>query len=344
MRRVTIGDVAQHAGVSRKTVSRVVNREGNVSQDLRERVERVVAKLNYIPDRQARSLRSGKSYHVAFVYEPPSSYFVISLVDGIRRSCKANGYELILHETDAKGSRLVMSVLEFVEREKIDGLLMMPPMTDNEQLLAALAEDEIRFGRVSPGTESADSVDVFTSDRAAGKVMADHLIELGHRRIGFIKGHPYHLAMAERLAGVNDSLLEHADVACELLVRPGRNTFESGREAARSLLDHTPRPTAIFAANDDMAAGVLFEAQEDGLRVPADLSVAGFDDTLLAGRLWPGLTTMHQPTGEMGEAVAQTLIDSIMGRDFDREMSIPTKIVYRRSTGPAPADGATTGQ
>ena len=336
MRRVTIGDVARHAGVSRKTVSRVVNHEGNVSRDLRKRVEKVVAQLNYVPDRQARSLRSGKSYHVAFVYEAPSSYFVISLVDGIRRSCKQYGYELILHETEEQGSRLVMSVLEFIERERLDGLLMMPPMTDNEQLLAALAEESVLFGRISPGTQRADSLDVFTTDRAAGREMAEHLLDLGHRRIAFIQGHPDHLAMAERLAGASAAISDRGDDDIELIVRPGRNTFESGLEAARELLALKPRPTAIFAANDDMAAGVLFEAQERGLRVPDDVSVAGFDNTLLAARIWPGLTTIHQPIWEMGELAAKCLIDRISGREVDSHTALPTTIVRRRSTGKAP--------
>ena len=338
MRRVTIGDVARHAGVSRKTVSRVVNQEQNVSKDLRERVEKVVKQLNYVPDRQARSLRSGKSYHIAFAYESPSSYFVIGLVEGIRRSCKANGYELILHETDAQGSQLVLGLLEFVERERLDGLLMMPPMTDNEQLLTALEQDEILFGRIVPGMPRDGCINVYATDRAAGYEMADHLLSLGHRRIAYISGHPDHLAMAERLHGVRERFAEQTDDAAELIVQRGLNTFDSGLSAAKELLSGDPRPTAIFAANDDMAAGVLFEAQELGLRVPDDLSVAGFDDTILAARIWPGLTTIHQPIHRLGETAADNLIHRIAGRDAEATSELPTTFVKRRSTGPVPAD------
>lgn len=328
--------------MSRKTVSRVVNREANVSKGLRDKVEKVISRLHYVPDRQARSLRSGKSFHLAFVYESPSSYFVISLVEGIRRTCKAHGYELILHETQAKGSQLVLSVLEFIERERLDGLLMMPPMTDNEQLLAALDEDEVLYGRVSPGTGRPGALDVSTTDRAAGREMTDHLLALGHRRIAFIAGHPDHLAMAERLEGVRDSIRDWTGTPCELLVRPGLNTFESGLTTARELLSMTPRPTAIFAANDDMAAGVLFEARELGLEVPDDLSVAGYDDTILAARIWPGLTTIRQPIRAMGERAALCLIERLSNKDAEAGHALPTTLVKRRSTGKAPDSGTGT--
>ena len=345
MRRVNINDVARRAGVSRKSVSRVVNREEYVSESLRKKVEKAIAQLNYSPDRQARSLRSGKSFHIAFVYETPSSYYVISLVEGIRRSCRAHGYELVLHETNVKGSRLVLSVLEFLERERLDGLLMMPPLTDNEHLLAALDDAGISYGRIAPGTRRQDGLDVLTTDREAGAGMLRHLLALGHRRIAFIAGDPDHLAMMRRLDGARDALAawidehdehdEHGEPG-ELIVRQGFSTFDSGVRAARELLSMEPRPSAIFAANDDMAAGVIFEAQERGLRIPDDLSVTGFDDTLLASRIWPGLTTVRQPIRRMGETAADMLIDRVMGRKVTGCAPIPTELVVRRSSGRAP--------
>lgn len=334
MRRVNIGDVARRAGVSRKSVSRVINREAYVSDALKKKVEKAIAQLNYAPDRQARSLRTGKSFHIAFVYETPSSYYVISLVEGIRSGCREHGYELVLHETTDKGSRLVLSVLEFVERERLEGLLMMPPFTDNEHLLAALDDAGMVYGRIAPGTER-DGIDILTTDRKAGAEMTGHLLSLGHRHLGYISGDPDHLAMTRRLDGVRDALSGRDD--CTLTVKQGFSTFESGLRTAKELLSLDPRPTAIFAANDDMAAGVIYEAQERGLRIPADLSVAGFDDTLLASRVWPGLTTVRQPTREMGRVAARLLIDRVMGRPAEPPPPVPTELVVRRSTGPAPA-------
>jgi LacI family transcriptional regulator len=336
VRRVNISDVARHAGVSRKTVSRVVNREPYVSDVLRKKVEKAVAQLNYEPDRQARSLRSGKSFHIAFVYETPSSYFVISLVEGIRQSCRAHGYELVLHETATKGSRLVLTMLEFIERERLDGLLMMPPLTDNEHLLAALDDAGIIYGRIAPGLTRRSGLDVVTTDRKAGAEMVEHLLLLGHRRLAFISGDPDHIAMAGRLAGVRDVLRDWSGEPCELTVHQGFSTFDSGVRAAQDLFSLDPRPTAIFAANDDMAAGVIYEAQERGLRIPGDVSIVGFDDTLLASRIWPGLTTVRQPVRQMGEAAAERLIDRVMGRTVERGAPIPTELIVRRSSGPAP--------
>jgi LacI family transcriptional regulator len=337
MRRVRIDDIARRAGVSPKTVSRVVNREQNVSDELRAKVEKVIAQLNYEPDRQARSLRSGRSFHISFAYTSPSSHFVISLLHGIRRACRQNGYLLVPFETEEKGSKLVLSLLEFVERERLDGLLLMPPMTDNEQLLAALEEENILFGRIAPGDQHSRELDVVTNDRAAGHAMADHLLQLGHRHIAYIAGHPDHLAMAQRLEGLRDRVHDQANAPCKLEIWPGKNTFESGLEAARVLLSRQPRPTAIFAANDDMACGVLFEAHDRGLQIPGDLSIAGFDDMVLAARVWPGLTTIHQPVREMGETATQRLIDCISGRSVEALEPLASRLVVRRSTGGLPA-------
>ncbi len=322
--------------MSRKSVSRVINREAYVSEDLRKKVEKVIAQLNYEPDRQARSLRSGRAFQLAFVYETPSSYYVISLIEGIRSACHREGYELILHETETKGSRLLLSVLEFVDRSRLDGLLMMPPLTDNEQLLAALDDAGIVYGRISPGRRRDNGLDVYTTDRAAGRAMTDHLLMLGHRHLAFISGHPDHLAMAERLDGVKDSLAAWEGEPCELVVRQGFSTFDSGLRVADGLLNLDPRPTAIFAANDDMAAGVIFEVQERGLRVPDDISIAGFDDTLLASHVWPGLTTVRQPVRKMGETLARNMIDTVSGRKIEHETLLPAELILRRSSGPPP--------
>ncbi|HZD52100.1 MAG TPA: substrate-binding domain-containing protein, partial [Woeseiaceae bacterium] len=157
---------------------------------------------------------------------------------------------------------------------------------------------------------------------------------LGHRHIAFISGDPDHVAMTRRLDGVRDALRDWDGEPCHLTVRQGFSTFDSGLRVAKALLSLDERPTAIFAANDDMAAGVIYEAQELGLRVPGDLSIAGFDDTLLASRIWPGLTTVRQPTREMGEAAARLLIDQVMGRTLEPRAPIPTELVVRKSTGP----------
>ncbi len=338
IRRASITDVARRAGVSRKSVSRVINNEANVSDALRRRIEKVISDLNYQPDVKARGLRSGKSYNIAFLYENPASYFVISLIEGIRQTCQQNGYELTIHETSARGSRLIASVLDFIERSRLDGAVLMPPLTDDEQLLAALESENIPYGRISPGTGPLQDCDVVTTNRIAGKEITAHLLDLGHREIGYISGDPEHLAMAEILTGVRECIEEFKNQGdtVTLAVAQGFNTFSSGRRAAAGLLLKSPRPTAIFAANDDMAAGAIFEAHEAGLRVPEDISIAGFDDTPVASRVWPGLTTIRQPVRRMGQQATQNLIHKIIGHDTERCAPIPTEVVFRRSTGRPP--------
>ncbi|MGV6818893.1 MAG: LacI family DNA-binding transcriptional regulator [Parvularcula sp.] len=338
MRKVNITDVARRSGVSRKTVSRVLNNQAYVSDEVRRKVQKVIAELNYEPDRQARSLRTGRAFNIAFISESPSSYYVISLVEGIRSACVEFGYELILKETTTKGSKLILSVMEFIERSRLDGVILMPPLTDNEPLLVNLEEANVPYARVTPGEARDGALDVHTTDRLAGREMMDHLLGLGHRFVAFISGDPDHLAMGARRSGVRDSLEEWSGDGCELVVRQGFNTFESGQKAAKHLLSLEPRPTAIFAANDDMAAGVIFEAQERGLRVPDDVSVVGFDNTLLAERIWPGLTTVSQPTKSMGAEAARCLIRHVRGEAVDPPAPIPTGMVIRRSSAAPPGD------
>jgi LacI family transcriptional regulator len=200
----------------------------------------------------------------------------------------------------------------------------------------ALDDAGVFYGRIAPGTERHNGLDVITTDREAGAEMVRHLLDLGHRRIAFIAGDPDHLAMMRRLDGARDALRDWPGEPCELTVKQGFSTFDSGVRAAQDLLSMRPRPTAIFAANDDMAAGVIFEAQERALRIPDDISITGFDDTLLASRIWPGLTTLRQPTRRMGETAAEILIDRVMGRKAEAPAAIPTKLVIRRSSGRAP--------
>lgn len=333
MAKVNITDVANRSGVSRKTVSRVINEQAYVSDEVRKKVKKVIKELNYEPDRQARSLRTGRSYNLVFLFERPSSYYVIGLVEGIRTACVESGYELIQKESITQGSKLILSIMEFVERTRLDGIVLMPPLTDNEQLLAYLEEAKIPYARITPGTEREGAIDVHTTNRMAGKEMMHHLLELGHRRVAFISGDPDHSAMAERGHGVQDCLDEWDGPSCKLSLHQGYNTFESGQRTARHILNLDSTPTAIFAANDDMAAGVMFEVQEKGLRIPQDISVAGFDDTLLAARIWPGLTTISQPITLLGEEAARALIKSVRKEKLKQPIVLPTQIVIRRTSG-----------
>ena len=217
-----------------------------------------------------------------------------------------------------------------ISETHVDGIILSSPVTDCAPVLEVLDTLDIPFVRISPGTNHALTSSVFMDDVQAGDDITTHLINFGHRRIGCIKGHPSHMASEERLYGYRKAL-DRAGIPFEpALVIDGEFDFDSGVRAAAALLDLPAPPTAIFASNDDMAAGVLAEAHSRGIDVPAQLSVAGFDDTTLARTLWPPLTTIHQPMAELARTAAEILFSG--GEISHRRL--PHQLVERASVAP----------
>ncbi|MFS0735814.1 LacI family DNA-binding transcriptional regulator [Sphingomonas sp. 1P06PA] len=331
--RSTIRDVSDRAGVSIKTVSRVINKERYVRDATRLKVEAAMAALDFRPSAAARALAGAKSWQVAVLYDNPSPYYVFHLLAGVREGCRERGFRLIPHECDAFDPALVDEIRALFFETHIDGLILSPPVGENRPLLAELSRRKLPFVRIAPGiTDTAASVSI--DDAAGAEAMTAHLIALGHRRIGFVSGHPGHPASAERAAGHARALAVAGITPDPALMRPGRFDFASGRAAGAQLLDLAVPPTAIFAANDDMAAGVMAIAHERGLAVPGDVSIAGFDDTDLAGMLWPPLTSVHQPTRELGHAAAGLLLDAAAGHRL-----LDHQLIVRGSTAPPSVQG-----
>jgi LacI family transcriptional regulator len=333
--RVRIEDVAAAAGVSMKTVSRVLNRELNVREDTRVRVQKAVDKLKYVPHFSARSLAGNKSFLVALLYNNPSANYLMEVMGGVLEACAAEQYNMLLCPLEPDGPRVVSEVEALIGRSQPDGLVLTPPITDSAALLRRLAELEIPYASVSPKQQRKRIGVAMDETHAAFDIVA-HLVSLGHRRIGHIVGHPAHGASGWRLTGYQQGL-ERAGLKYDpALVVPGEFSFESGVQGAEALLSLRKPPTAIFAANDDMAAGVIHAALERGLRVPDDLSVCGFDDTPMSRQIFPSLTTVHQPTHEMGRLATLELLASIQRRDGGRMLHVPYTLQLRQSTGPAP--------
>jgi LacI family transcriptional regulator len=334
MARKTIDDVAALAGVSIKTVSRVLNDEPSVRPDTRGRVEDAMAALNYQPSLPARSLAGRRSNLIGLVYENPSANYVFDVQSGAMARCREGKLRLFIQSCNGLGDQLIGEVLAMIEQTHVDGLVVTPPLSANRALIALLERQGLPFVRIGPDEADFDSPAVVIDDFAAAAAMTDYLLDLGHERIGFISGHPEHSSSHMRKAGYRRAFEMRGGEAPEDLIEQGYNTAESGREAALLLLRRADRPTAIFASNDDMAAGVILAAHELGLDVPAALSVAGYDDTQLARIVWPTLTTIHQPTYNMAHAATGLLIGLIRGNDVPRITRLDFTMQKRGSTAP----------
>jgi LacI family transcriptional regulator len=332
--RARIEDVASAAGVSIKTVSRVLNREPNVRPETRDRVMQAAQALRYTPHVSARSLAGSRSFNIALVYNNPSDNYMMGVISGVLDACACEQYHLMLCPVELEDEPLMANIDELIARSRPDGLLLTPPLTDSPALLARLAELDIPFASISPKRHEG-CLGVAMNEPEAAEQMVDHLVALGHRRIAHIMGHPAHGATFWRLDGYRRGLLKAGLPVDPALEIPGEFSFESGVAGANRLLDMAEPPTAVFAANDDMAAGVIHVALDRSLRLPQDLSVCGFDDTPMSRQLFPSLTTIHQPTDEMGRLATLALIAFMRREEPVGMRRVGHTLKVRRSTGPA---------
>jgi LacI family transcriptional regulator len=327
--RATISDVSRAAGVSIKTVSRVLNKEKYVSVATRAKVEAAMAELNFSPSLAARALAGRRSFQIALIYDNHSPFYIHQIQEGVWARCREEGVRMLAQPVDVASPDLAREVGGLIDETHVDGIILSSPVTDAAAALAELERRAIPFVRISPGTNHALTSSVFMDDVGAADDMTTHLINLGHRRIAFIAGHPNHMASDQRLFGYRRAL-DRVGIAFEPeLVRPGLFDFASGAEAAGALLSLADRPTAIFASNDDMAAGVLAVAHRLGIALPDELSVAGFDDTELASAVWPPLTTIRQPTRDLAYTATALLFERPEGIEHRR---LQHDLVLRQST------------
>jgi len=329
--RATIKDVSARAGVSTKTVSRVLNREKYVSDEVRQRVEEAIEALSFQPSAAARMLAGKRSHQIALIYDNHSPHYIHQIQTGIWERCIEEGVRLLAQPSDAASPNLATEIGGLIDQTQVDGVILSSPVTDNVAALEELDRRGVPYVRISPGTDHGRSPSVSMDDVQAADDMTSHLITLGHRRIGFIIGHVNHTASDLRLFGYRRAL-DRAGLPFEpRYVRQGYFDFASGEAAADAMLDLPTPPTAIFASNDDMAAGVLTVAHRRGIALPGELSVAGFDDTALAGQLWPPLTTVRQPTRQLAHAAASLLFEGVEG-PVNRRLA--HELVLRGSTAP----------
>jgi len=331
----TILDVASAAGVSSMTVSRVVNGAPNVRDSTRRRVLEAIERLNYSPNTAARSLAAGSATHIGLFYANPSdaylTQFLVGALDGARRA----GCHLVIEVCEGESADAQAEATRRFANTRVEGVILPPPVSEYEPVHAELAAAGIPVVSVARGLAPADALNVRIDDHSAAKTITRHLIELGHREIGHIRGHPGHMASAERHRGFLDALAEAGIDAHAAPVEQGYFSYKSGLVAAERLIARPDRPTAIFAGNDDMAAAAVSVAHRSGLDVPGDISIVGYDDTALATSIWPELTTIRQPIAAMAAAALDLLLAHIgNGRGEAHERVLDFEFVVRDSAGP----------
>lgn len=328
----TIVDVARLAGVSFKTVSRVINDEKYVGEDLRKKVQAAIETLGFVPNIGARTIRGGRHMIIALLFPDRKSQYQLEIQDAALSACRAAGYHMIAEPLPAH----VLADRELIRKQmagvKVDGYIILPPLGDNADLLAVLQESGKPFSRLAPAEHAQVGAEVVVDDGEAVRSMVDHLWALGHRRIGFVIGTASHSSARSRLTAFVDHVTRLSGTVPLDLILQGDFTAETGRQAAEKLLDLPEPPTAIFASNDEMATGVISHALGRGIRIPDDLSVCGFDDSPIARLIWPALTTVHQPLADMVQVAVQQLIKP----RSPQRVTLPLTLVQRQSTGPVP--------
>ncbi|GGS39893.1 LacI family DNA-binding transcriptional regulator [Deinococcus knuensis] len=345
---VTIADVARLAGVSKVTVSKTLNNTGRISEETRQRVLKAAQDLGYVANPAARRLRGARTNLIGMVIPELISPYFAEVARAAAEVASEAGLDLGVFTTSRNPQR---------ERERVatltsgvaDGVLIVVP-TDAAQHIATLEKSRVPIVLLSHFGVSTDLPNIRADSYHGARAATEHLIGLGHRRVAFISGAVESSQAYERLRSYRDTMAAHG-LTDPALIRTGNFTQRRGFEAAGELLDLPDPPTAIFAASDATAFGVMDAVKDRGLRVPHDISVVGFDDVAAASQCHPALTTVRHPVHEMSEAALNLLADALQGRNVrGTQLDFPSELVVRDSTAaprtpppsnPAPASPAT---
>jgi LacI family transcriptional regulator len=337
-RSVTIHDVAVQAGVSHMTVSRVLNGEGYVKAETRDRVREAIRSLNYRPNSAARSLAGVDAPMVGLLYDNPSTSYLSEFFIGALSQCRTAGAQMVVSQIDERET--LKAVIEDLLAAGVEALVLPPPLCESLEAVEEIRQSGAAAVAVAPGLANALLPTVRIDNLAAARDLANHLLALGHTRFGFIKGAPNQTVSRQRMAGFLEALVMAGLDPTEVLFEAGDFTYRSGLDAAERLLSHPQRPTALIVANDDMAAAALMSAHRMGLNVPGELSIVGFDDTYIASTVWPALTTIRQPIADMARDAVDLAIQQIAGKKKGPggppQVQHPHQLIVRESSGPAP--------
>lgn len=332
----TISDIARLTGVSKKTVSRVINGSELVHPETRDKIKALMTELKYTPDPQARGLAFRHSFLIGLVFDNPTAQYIVNMQYGVLDALRDSGFELVVHPCDSKRADYIDGIRHFVQRQKLYAVILIPRVSEDQALAEMLQELGVRYVRIASVALDEPGRMVKTHDRRAGSEVAEYLESLGHRHIGLITGPKRYRSSIERGGGFREGLERRGITLRDEAVYEGGYTFESGVAGAEALLRREPRPTAIFACNDEMAAGVYKAAQRMGLSIPDDLTVIGYDDSPLASQLWPPLTTIHLPVREIGRQAASLVLtkDRQQNPEGNSAITVSPHLVIRDSSQP----------
>jgi LacI family transcriptional regulator len=336
----TINDVAARAGVSKKTVSRVINRSPLLSETTRAKVEAVIDEMGFVPNPQARALALRRNFMIVLLHDNPNGQTILNFQRGVLNAVQDSDVALVVKPIDRNSSNMLADVKTFLERQRPLGVILLPPVSENDALAKLCASLGMRYVRVGSALLDDSEHCVASNDRAVVAEACRHLIAAGHKKIGFVRGPEGFRSSEEREAGFRYAMAEAKIPYTPDLFIQGNYRFESGISAGENLLSAHPRPTAIFASNDEMAAGVMHVAHTMGLHVPGDISIIGFDDSPTASHIWPSLSTVRWPIEQMGALAAHKLVQEFLlpasEIDFASKTVVDSIYVERDSVGPAP--------
>ncbi|WP_343527272.1 LacI family DNA-binding transcriptional regulator [Sphingomonas sp.] len=327
---VTIRAVGARAGVSAMTVSNVINGVGRVSPATRATVLAAIEALGYVPNVAARRLAKARVTTLGLLYSDKGTPFIDLVLLGALRATNARGLQFIAQAEDALTRAAAEAAVRALVQGGAAGVLLVPPFAELLSGSGLFAELGVAAAAIATGQAMPDISTVRIDNRAAMAAMTRAVVARGHSRIGFLAG-PRHFSVAdERLAGFRDGLGASGLADDPGLVVRGGFDPESGAAAGRALLTLAERPSAILCSSDDMAAGLIGEAHRMGLRLPADLAVTGFDDTAIAARVWPPLTVIRQPVGDMAFQAVEQVLASLRSRAVEDRV-VAYELVSRES-------------
>ncbi len=333
MASVTIREVAVLAGVSIKTVSRILNNEPYVTEITRKKVNAAIHHLGYVASMPARRLASGQSYTIGLIFHNASWHYFQDVQMNVMETANKYGYSLLLHPCDITNHNHAHEIMKLVTQKQVDGFIFTPPSDNANDLIQKLEMMHFPFVRLSPMDRESNLPFVTATDRQGALDMTKYLQELGHKRIAYVAGPQAQRAAHDRLAGYKDALLSAGCPYDPEIVIQGDDHFESGYTSAVKFIAMKNRPTAIFCNNDEMAAGAMSAVFEVGMNVPKDISVAGFDNIPLARQIWPPLTTIDQPISKIAKKATKHLMAMLHGEEVEcLHCEIPTRLVIRKST------------